>query len=72
MPGYRQRHALYVIREIKLIVCQCIVFMEKLYFCSTWEEKMIAYLLMRKNILTEEGSEKKLYDHNENPSPPVP
>jgi hypothetical protein len=29
MPGYRQSHALYVSREIKWIVCQCIVFMEK-------------------------------------------
>jgi hypothetical protein len=29
MPGYRQSHALYVLREIKWIVCQCIVFMEK-------------------------------------------
>ena len=64
MPGYRQSHALYVLREIKWIVCQCIVFMEKCIsvphdrktnFCfpSHWGRFW-----------------KKNYEHNENPRPP--
>jgi hypothetical protein len=48
MPGYRQNHALYVLREIKWIVCQYIVFMEKCISVPHDREQNFAFLLMRK------------------------
>jgi hypothetical protein len=71
--SYRQSHALYVLHEIKWIVCQCIVFMEK---CISVPHDRNNFVLLsfswEKNILTEEGSEIFFYEHNENPRPPHP
>jgi hypothetical protein len=71
--SYRQSHALYVLHEIKWIVCQCIVFMEK---CISVPHDRNNFVLLsfswEKNILTEEGSEIFFYEHNENPRPPPP
>ena len=47
--SYRQSHALYVLHEIKWIVCQCIVFIWKYAFLFHMIEIIFfSFLLMRK------------------------
>ena len=68
MPGYRQSHALYFLREIKWIVCQCIVYMEKcisvphdrkIIFCFPSHEKKIFWLrkVLKKNLRAQSKSQ---------------
>ena len=60
MPGYRQSHALYVLHEIKWIVCQCIVFMEKCISVPHDRENNFCFP-------SHEKAKKNIYEHNENP-----
>ena len=72
MPGNRQSHVLYVLREIKLIACQCNVSMEKCISVPHGRKTFLCFPSHeKKNILTEEGSEKQFTSTMKIPAPPL-